>query len=60
MTVRELIVKLAEECPSRLDSDIYVQEATVDEYGDKEYKNYVIDKITNGGSNDAVFIEVKS
>lgn len=54
MTARELIQKIIEECPD-IDAEIYIQKP-LDEI---EMKDYEIEKITNGGSNDAIFIEIK-
>ena len=54
MTARELIQKIIEECPD-IDAEIYIQKP-LDEI---EMKDYEIETITNGGSNDAIFIVIK-
>ena len=54
MTARELIQKIIDECPD-IDVDIYIYKP-IDEY---ETKSYVITDITNGGSNDGIFIVIK-
>ena len=54
MTVRELIQQVLLESPN-LDATVYIQK-WIDEV---EVKDYDLVKITNGGTNDAVFVEVK-
>ena len=53
MTVRDFIQTLILECPD-MDAKVYIQK-WIDEI---EVKDYVISKITNGGTNDALFIEI--
>ena len=53
MTVRELIQTLILESPD-LDAEVYVEQP-IDEI---EVQSYEINKITNGGSNDGLFIEI--
>jgi len=53
MTVRELIQSLILESPD-LDAEVYVEQP-IDEIEAQAYK---INKITNGGSNDGLFIEI--
>ena len=56
MTAREFIQKLIEECPNLDRTTIYIQK-----FVDKEPdpKDYVIKDISNGGTNDAIFIEIE-
>jgi len=54
MTVRELIQSLLLE-GRNLDAKVYIQKSS----GDEEFDDMVIEKVTNGGTNDAVFIEVR-
>ena len=55
MTVRELIQTLILESPN-LDAQVYVQK--VDEKNEECF-DFIIDKVTDGGTNDALFIEIK-
>ena len=53
MTVRDFIQEILLNAPD-LDAEVYIQ--TVNGV---DIKDFVIDKITNGGSNDGIFIEIK-
>ena len=55
MTVRELLEKIIEAAPNRLDSEIYF-DAPMDDYS---VKCYVLDTIANYGDNDGLFFILK-
>ena len=55
MTARELIQKITNEVPD-LDAEVYIQIPPTE---DTDYQDFHITEITNGGTDDGLFIEIQ-